>query len=100
MQVEACKAAPLPPRAQTKVPLLPSVCCLSQIFVRSLSGSTVTVNGLESTNTVAAACAMVAQKEGFQVDGLRMVFEGKQLEMSSPLADYSVQHGVACTCPL
>ena len=64
-----------------------------QIFVRSLSGSTVTVNDLASTDAVAACCAKLAAKEGFECEDLRLVFEGKQLEMDRQLGEYSVAHG-------
>merc|ERR1712050_794653 len=64
-----------------------------QIFVRSLSGSTVTVNDLASTDSVGACCAKLADKEGFECEDLRLVFEGKQLEMGRQLGDYSVAQG-------
>merc|ERR1719331_205216 len=64
-----------------------------QIFVRGLQGSTVTVNDLSSTDAVAVCCAKLAAKEGFECEDLRLVFEGKQLEMARQLGDYSVEHG-------
>mmetsp|Transcript_37119 Transcript_37119/g.92362 ORF Transcript_37119/g.92362 Transcript_37119/m.92362 type:complete len:130 (+) Transcript_37119:44-433(+) len=64
-----------------------------QIFVRGLSGSTVTVNDLCSNDAVLACCSKIAAKEGFDCDDVRLVFEGKQMEMSRQLGEYNVVHG-------
>ena len=64
-----------------------------QIFVRGLSGSTVTVNDLASSDAVEACCTKLAEKQGFECEDLRLVFEGKQLEMGKQLGDYGVEHG-------
>ena len=76
-------------------PVLP---CVPQIFVRSLSGATVTVGDLAGASTVAATCEALSQKVGFECDELRMVFQGKQLEMSSSLAECSIEHGARPPC--
>ena len=68
-----------------------------QIFVRSLSGATVTVEA-SACDSVAVACEKLCAKEGFECDDLRMVFQGKALDMSSSLSEYSIEHG-AHRCP-
>ena len=67
--------------------------CCSQIFVRGLSGATVTVNDLASSDAVSACCAKLAAKQGFECEDVRLVFEGKQLEAGMQLGDYGVEHG-------
>merc|ERR1719253_155994 len=64
-----------------------------QIFVRGLSGATVTVNDLASTDSVGDCCAKLAAKEGFDCDDVRLVFEGKQLEAGRELGACSIEHG-------
>merc|ERR1711990_552831 len=64
-----------------------------QIFVRSLDGSTVTVNELQPADSVYSACTKLAAKEGFACDDLHLVFEGKSLELMRPLGEYGVEHG-------
>lgn len=64
-----------------------------QIFVRSLSGATFTVNDLDTTDDVAACYAKVAHKQGIASGEFRLVFQGKQLDVSRQLGEYSVEHG-------
>ncbi|GAA5956916.1 hypothetical protein JCM3765_006639 [Sporobolomyces pararoseus] len=61
-----------------------------QIFVKSLTGSTLAFS-VEQTDSVSAIKSQIAAREGVAPEDQRLLFAGKQLEEGLTLADYDIQ---------
>ena len=62
-----------------------------QIFAKTLTGKTITINNIEPYDTVEELKCKIQDKEGIPPDYQRIILGGKQLEDNKTLADYNIQ---------
>jgi large subunit ribosomal protein L40e len=62
-----------------------------QLFVKTLTGKTITLPKTYSTTTIEELKLMIQKTEGIPPDQQRLVFAGKQIEDDGTLEDYNIQ---------
>jgi hypothetical protein len=62
-----------------------------QVFVKTVSGKTITLNDVEDTTGIDAIMGMIEDRDGIPAAEQRLVHQGKELSASKKVSDYGIQ---------
>lgn len=77
--------------ADAKTALLQGTKQAYQLFVKTLTGKTITLNGISSSDTILSVKTRVQEKEGIPPAQQRLIYAGQQLADEKTLAECGIQ---------
>ena len=77
--------------ADAKIALLQGTEQTYQLFVKTLTGKTITLNGISSSDTILSVKTRVQEKEGIPPAQQRLIYAGQQLADEKTLAECGIQ---------
>ena len=62
-----------------------------QIFIKVLSGKKITLDDVDTSDTIKTIKSMIQEQEGINASDFKLAFAGKLMENNHTLSDYNIQ---------